>query len=299
MVEPSVPPMAWEEFCKAKAPFSIALDGYVKTGPRFDETGPWANFNHHEEVDRLATRATCAQVLMAIRQGLFETFTFRGMPDAYVYVNDCDEDVCTSWFLLRNSHLVRGAMNPLVNRLVGVEELMDTTAGGYPLPSETPVLQELAWVFEPYRRFRVSGEIDERDPFAFRMIIESVGGRIMEYIAGRGEKRELDTRYEKIGGGKNWSMIREIGTNAKTGMFADGIKAYVCVRELPNGKWAYTVGRVSQFIRFDVLKVLAALSEEERGEVPWGGGNTIGGSPRSLGSRLSPEEVTRIVNAVI
>lgn len=60
---------------KATEPFSIALDGYVNVGPRFDHEGPRVNFNHHEEVDRLATRATCGQVLMAIRQGLFTRST--------------------------------------------------------------------------------------------------------------------------------------------------------------------------------------------------------------------------------
>lgn len=63
------PPYAWESFVATKPPFSIALDGYVSTGPRFDATGPYLNANHHEEVDRLSTRATCAQILMALRQG--------------------------------------------------------------------------------------------------------------------------------------------------------------------------------------------------------------------------------------
>lgn len=34
------------------------------------DEGPRANFNHHEGVSRLETRATCGQVLLAIRMGL-------------------------------------------------------------------------------------------------------------------------------------------------------------------------------------------------------------------------------------
>lgn len=298
-MEPLRPVMSWEDFCKQVEPFSIAIDGYVAAGPRFDGAGPWANFNHHEEVDRLATRATCAQVLIAIRQGLFDCFSNNQMPAAIVYANDCDEDVCTSWFLLNNSHLAEHTINPLLNRLVSVEELMDATAGAYPLPASSPVLEELAWVFEPYRRFRVSGEIDKREARSFEAIVADVGNRIMRYVTGRGEKIPLDTRFEKVFSTSRWSMIREVGANAKTGMFASGIKAYVSARERTNGRWSYTVGRMSQFINFDVLKILNALSVAEGEGERWGGGNTIGGSPRASGSRMSPDEVMKIVNSVI
>ena len=91
-MRPTDPPMGWDEF-RAKTPkFSIALDGFVSTGPRFDGSGPWLNLNHHEDVDRLATRATCGQVLMALRQGLFTCFRDASGPRATVWVNDCDED---------------------------------------------------------------------------------------------------------------------------------------------------------------------------------------------------------------
>ena len=42
---------------------------------------------------------------MAIRQGLFRCFRDGSGPTARVYANDCDEDVCTAWFLLNNAHL--------------------------------------------------------------------------------------------------------------------------------------------------------------------------------------------------
>jgi hypothetical protein len=60
---------------------------------------------------------------------------------------------------------------------------------------------------------------------------------------------------------------------------------------------AYTVGRVSQFIPFDVPRVLAALSAVEG--ATWGGGNTIGGSPRAGGSKLSPKGVEVIISGLL
>ncbi len=73
-IEPDQDPLSWETFCKKTPPFSVAIDGYVSREPLFQEQGPRANFNHHEGVERLATRATCGQILISIRQGLFHCF---------------------------------------------------------------------------------------------------------------------------------------------------------------------------------------------------------------------------------
>ena len=84
-IEPKIPPLSWDDFVKTYPENSIALDGFV-TGPTHffkNEKGVWANFNHHEGVDRLSTRATCAQTLLAIRQGLIKSF----VGDIHLYVN--------------------------------------------------------------------------------------------------------------------------------------------------------------------------------------------------------------------
>ncbi len=293
-------PLTWEAFCAEKGPFSIALDGYVAAGPRFDPSGPRLNLNHHEEVDRLATRATCAQVLMALRQGLPECFRDDRGFRAEVFANDCDEDVCVSWFLLRHGSLAEHAINPLLNRLVAMEDALDATAGAYPYPVDLPALEELAWVFEPYHRFRAGGELDRRDAEAFGAVVTDVENRILQHVTGAGGSVPLDPRYRRAGGGPGWAIVEPVGAHARTGMFADGIRAYVSVRERPDGAWAYTVGRMSQFVSFDVPAILAALNAAEGcGADRWGGSGTVGGSPRVSGSRLPPTEVERIVNAVL
>lgn len=298
-MRPRAAPLRWEEFCGTHGPFSMALDGYVVAGPRFDPSGPRVNLDHHTEVDRLATRATCAQVLLAVCQGLFLSFCDASGPRANVYVNDCDEDVCTSWFLLKYAHLIDYVVNPLLNRLVSIVDVLDTTAGAYPFPVDLPVLQELAWVFAPYRQFRLAGGLDRKEPAEYVAVVEEVEDHILKHITGRGHKLPLDTRYEKIGGGPSWVMIREVGAQARTGVFADGVRAYVSVRPRPDGRWSYAVGRMSPFVPFDVPALLQALNRAEaNGRDSWGGGNMVGGSPRVAGSRLSPAEVERIVNGL-
>ena len=299
---PQIPPRTWAQFCAESEPFSIALDGYVADGPRFDPSGPRANFNHHEFVNRLATRATCAQVLIALRQGLFTRFCNSSGRRAVIYANDCDEDVCTSVFLLKHSHLVVGAMNPLINRLVSIEDALDTTAGAYPYPKDMPALGELAWVFQPYRRFRLSGGLDEKDPTAYEAVVTDVCDRISLYVAGKGRSVALDLRYNRLGGGEGWTLVEEIGANGRTGMFADGIRAYVSVRRRPDGNYTYTIGRMSLFIDFDLDAFCKALNRAEGltdAEDRWGGGDNAIGSPHVAGSKLPPAEVTAIIESVL
>ena len=302
-IRPQQPPYSWDAFLAAAPRFAVALDGYVGDGPRFDPAGPRVNFNHHENVSRLETRATCGQVLLALRQGLYQCFRDPEGPRATVFANDCDEDVCTSWFLLKHGHLAVHALNPLLDRLVSMEDLLDATAGGYPFPAGLPALRERAWVFDPYRRFRLSGEIDRKEAGAFQAVATEVEARILQHITGKGGELPLDVRYERLGGGDGWAMIRELGAQARTGVFADGIYAYVAVRMRPDARYTYTVGRMSPFIhRFRVPAMLEALNAAEGttgAQDRWGGGDTIGGSPRVAGSRLAPDAVASIVSEVI
>jgi len=300
-MRPQYEPLSWEQFCELTEPFAIAIDGYVDAGPLFQDSGPRLNLsNHHAGVDRLATRSTCAQVLLTIRQGLFTRFRDDSGARADVYCNDCDEDVCMSWFLLKYGYLAEHAINPVLNRLVVMEDLLEATAGAYPFPVDLPLLQELAWVFEPYRRHRLSGVLDQKDPDLYTGIVTEVEQRILRNVTGRGERITLDTRYERIDGGRGWAMVREIGAQAHTGILADGVQAYVTVHDRGDGRWNYTVGRMSPFIPFNVPRVLAALNAEEKEpEDRWTGGATIGMSSRTNGSRLSPKEIVRIVNSVV
>lgn len=287
----------WEDFCRESPKFSIALDGYVSGPPRYDPAGPHLSLNHHEEVDRLATRSTCAQVLMAIRHGLFERFRLNGEPEAKAYVNDCDEDVCLSIALLQNHHLVETASNPRLNRLVAMEDALDCTAGAYPFHKDLPILREMAWIFEPYRSFRARG--GSRDTTIQLCVICDVGHRIWSHVMGHGKELPLDMRYSRIGGGKGWAMVQEEGPQARTGMFADGIRIFLSVRERPDGRYQYVIGKMSPFLELDLVQLTRLLNEAEANPDLWGGGDAIIGSPRQAGSKLKPEEVGTLIDTLM
>ena len=164
-----------------------------------------------------------------------------------------------------------------------------------------PALRSLAWIFDPYRRFRLSGELDKRDAASFRAVIEDVSHRIELHVVGQGGEVNIDTRFERLGGGTGWSLVREVGAQAKTGLFAEGVRAFVSVRERPDGRWTYVVGRMSPFVRFDLAAIYRACNEVDApaGEQDrWGGSNTVGGSPRVRGSKMDPATLATLVDEV-
>lgn len=296
-VEPKTVPLTKEEFIKVAPVNSIALDGYVKGSPWFELSGPYANFNHHEDVCRLATRATCGQVLMAVRQGLFSTFLPVGKNKLHIFVNDCDEDVCLSVFLIKHGILAKNVSNPILNKLVFIEDAQDTTCGAYPFPPD----EKITWVFEPYRQFRLLGGLDRKDPLEYESIITDVENRIMQYVLGNAGSVEINTSFETIGGGPGWLLIKEIGTLAKTGVFLEGHKAYVSIRQRPNGNYTYSIGKMA-FWNLDLLKLFDKLNELENtspNSDKWGGGDNAGGSPRVNGSKLTPDIVQTCINAML
>ena len=295
--------MKWEDFINTKPRFSIALDGYVKGPPRFLIQGPYANFNHHEGVARIATRSTCAQVYYYIRLGLLDTFQKNGKPNARVYINDVDQDVCLSYWLLKNSEKLDGLRfdNVLV-QLILFEDILDASAGAYPISPDNPHIHRQAWIYAPYTQARTDGSIYNMSKDEMKDILRSVCARIDAAIDGRGGEIEVDTRYEKIGGGPGWQLIYEKGPYARTKLFSKKIRAYVSLIESRQGTYAYTIGKMSPFVMFPLERIYDALNNAEGLSSPencWGGSTIIGGSPRKTGSRLSPEKIQQVINDCI
>jgi len=288
-VEPMTHPMGFTEFCQYAPPNSSALDGFVACGPRYDPMGPWWCFNHHEEVERLYTRATCTQIAMAIRSGMYQQLRdTRGNRRPIAFVNDCDQDVCTAVWCMDNPDATAQIINPLLNRLLTIEDNLDTTAGAYPYAPDMEIIQEMAWIFEPYTRFRASGGISCRNASDFRGVIEDVYARIGQYMVGRCQRIELDTHYRTIFAGRGWSAIEELGLHGRTGAYHDGIKAYLSIKERTNGAHDVVVGRTSPFIPFPVASILARYNDIEADvDRRWGGSDMIGGSNRANGTMLS------------
>lgn len=304
-VEPGVV-LDWETFKAEKPPFSIALDGFVYGMTKFSAEGPYANFNHHEEVERLSTRSTCMQIYFSIMMGLFDTFQKDEKPFAHVYVNDADQDVCLSCWLLNNPEqvgLIR--WDKPLSRLIVIEDFLDASGGAFPFnDTKRPdsLLKRQAWIFEPYTAARRNRTLHAMDEKEMQNIIEAVGHRITLFSNSQSGILELDLTPKIIGGGTGWKMIEEKDGYARASLYASGTKAFVGMRQRKDGNYTYVVGKMSPFVTFPIIDIYHALNQVENltdKSNLWGGSDIIGGSPRRTGSSLPPNRVELIINEVL
>jgi hypothetical protein len=316
--------VTWEEFkaeSAARDTGSIGLDGYVYGRTRFERVSSHTgdtigvqNFNHHEEVGRLATYATCGQVELALVNGLDEGFRdHSGRFSAALFVNDSDQDVCAAVWLFRNKHLVEHGDNPSIGRFVRVANLLDMTAGSYPFNKDLPFLETLNWINGPYNRARLNGEISSRDPEVHRRIIDEVGSRIDRYVMGSAGAEPLDYQFETVDKNHNWVMIKEIGAQGKKGAIDLGNNVIITVRDQDPERIHVSFWRRSEWIKCDFPPLLDALNKAELAKLKelglvadsvealdanngWGGGDTTFGSPRSSGTKLSLETIGEVTD---
>lgn len=247
--------ISWDDFCQTKPPYSVALDGYVKDKTQRDINKKLANFDHHSNVDRLSTRSTAEQVFLEINLGLFETFKKNGKPEMNIFVNDCDEDTILSIWLLQNHERVKSHADPLVNKLVVCNDKLDSTGGIYPF-GETSQLRKMAWMFEPYRVARNSGHFSSMTSKEMNTVIEACLNRISKYTMGESEECSLDCAFKVLGGGKNWSLVKESSNFSRMVMFSSGINAIVSVIE----QGRYVIAKKSMWIEFPIEKILTFIN---------------------------------------
>jgi hypothetical protein len=295
------PAITREEFLATHPSHSIALDGYVFGEPwlAVDSRGPYRNFNHHESVDRSCTSSTCEQARRAVILGLYDLFRRDGARAATLFANDCDQDVCLSSWILMNPDR---ASEPLVRVISQIVDLLDMSAGVYPMPHERDLLGEVRWVFEPYVRARPT--LPGMTAATMRELISDVHHRLDRFTIGRAEVVPLAGDYRRIGGGPGWVLAEVTHQHAREKLVSSGVRAAIELYGRAGERYLYAIWRCSEYVvGFPVRKILAALNQAE-GLPPvdpagWGGADNVGGSPRGRGSALSPEAVEAIVNKVV
>ncbi|PIN89467.1 hypothetical protein COU60_03670 [Candidatus Pacearchaeota archaeon CG10_big_fil_rev_8_21_14_0_10_34_76] len=290
--------MSWDEFVKKTPRGSIALDGVVLGGPKYDEDTLHVNFDHHDGVAREATMSTARQVMFAIKGNLMKSLFWQtGLAKIPVYVNDPDQDVALSvWLLDRHKSLEGTQSIPIVNRLLELTDKLDITGGGYPMNLDDGLLSTHNWIFAPYNDLRKSGALASANEAVICSTLESMTGRIDQLVMGQAEKRELDTRHEILyDSPSGFKIVNEIGgSEARYFLFSQGLDAYISLVAIrPDNRNVWTVGRRSPYIPFpinELFGVYNALEGLPEGE-GWGGSNIVGGSSRKHGSGLSWEQL--------
>ncbi len=292
--------VSWEELRRYPVR-TIAVDGYCDSEPQASASGLRINIDHHRNVNPVATRSCCDQALIRVKMGLYDWFQVDGVPDATIYVNDCDQDVVwTTYILMHPEHADR----PKLKQFVRLEDLLDMSSGLYPIKNnrKSRAMRQMAWIMQPYAEVRSSGKLHELTGEEMEALILRMHKRIHRALFSRAPELKLDTRFESESRG-NWHFVREYGAQARMGMAEAGIKAFVTLVSEQEGVYHYALGRLPDYVLFPVPQILANLNKAEDVAADdkdrWGGGENRGGSPRGRGSKLNPDEVTAVVNKTI
>lgn len=181
---------------------------------------------------------------------------------------------------------VKNTENPILNKLISIEGKLDATSGLYPISKDSPLLRELAWIFDPFYKAKFNGLLATKDANIFRSIIID-GNRIKNYIVGNGDRLPINSGYKVLGGGAKWKLVEEQGIYSKSAMLADGINSFVSVKPMSEGRWSYVIGKSASYVKtFNLKKIFTELNKIEGSTTDkWGGADTIGGSPRACGSK--------------
>ena len=101
-----------------------------------------------------------------------------------------------------------------------------------------------------------------------------------------------------------WMLVEIDHQHARQKMVEAGVKAAIELFSRPGDRYVYSIWRRSEYIvDFPVAEILRELNVAE-GYAPndvrgWGGSENVGGSPRGVGSRLSPDQVQVVVDQVV
>ncbi len=252
-------------------PCSIALDGAVR-GAAFDNDARRYSFDHHDGVLRHIALATCEQVRDALLVGLDPTgFT--------VFVNDVDGDTIVAVWLLLHPARLRGPEGARVRALVDAVGRVDALG-----PAVGPALPLHRALGVPAGTAQSVAVLHER-----LAVLDAWWGSgaahdaVVEATAP--PRADADAVWLDASG--------DVVRGRVAGMAGLYAVADVGVLGEPaaDGTTAYTIGKRSEFVAYDVGAFLARMNAREPG---WGGGSTVGGAPRLPGgqrSRLSFDDV--------
>jgi hypothetical protein len=284
----------------------ILLDGAGNFGPLVDNDARLYNLDHHRSCIRAFTLATCEQALVIVVKGLDLA---RG--DWSIYANQPDLDtVLAIWVLLNHRRIrelsptSRDTLLPLV-RLEGAIDANGEVGAEY---SGLP--QDL------YRSTRATLDGLLARGETARM---ASGGDLLLFTAEM--LSELDAAiYGEEGGLSELAGIEQefghfaLGDDRVGVVGRDSAGIYAVERRLrelwgerlglialQTSSGVYTLRRTNLFARadlhpaYDLLNLVDRGASFRRGGSLWGGADDIGGSPRPLGSRLTPSELLELL----
>jgi len=270
---------------------SVALDGYVQ-GPFIDATRRRFSFDHHGNCLGLGTRASCEQVMHALRLGLDP----KGLG---IFLNHLDADgIVSAWLLLCPEKASRRMVRTWVCRLGEWDVLGPGLAG-----SESG---------ERFARF-VEAPLEGWSPGSGAIqslrILKDCLNQVDRWFDKPMERRlgspvTSEPAKVRIRDGGLWVLQGEF-TDAARKAYRGGAAVVLVVETLQQGGWRYGIASRSDLTGFPMTDLLRMLAQEELELQPdldpscnWGGGSSVGGSPRKADGSSSWMEPARVVDRI-
>lgn len=272
-------------------PKSIALDGSVR-GPFIDNKNKIYSFDHHDNCIRHVSSATCTQVLDALLLDF-------NANEYNIFVNDVDGDTVIAFALLQKPELAKNSYAKKITRIAG---LIDAHGPSYTFDEEE---QNILKIFQNNVTKKIY-ELKSQKKYAeydLKELLFECVENFYSMVDGKFEHLEEETKeffYELLPKtNSEWVMVKTDSYNIMQKLYSDGYNKFIVWNQQPNGSFAYSIAKKSEFVDFPVKDILNKLNEIETG---WGGGSTIGGAPRNLDgsrSKISPDEIVNIVNSIL
>lgn len=275
---------------------SIALDGAC-VGPQIDVDGERFSFDHHVNCIRLITAATCKQVFDALLLGFDPS-------NMNVYVNDVDGDTVLSVWLLLNWRLwkepcMQDHIRPLVN---AVAEL-DAHGPAYPISRPDLTWHFYANILQPLHTARQKQKALDMEKVFHECLAKMEEWWKSGLIPESCDRLPVQSYKIKEYDGFILVLIDKLQQGFRPpyplDFYEKGYDKLILCSSLPANRFRYVIARRSDFIKGyplpEIYEILNQLEQQHRGhplglEQQWGGGSTVGGSPRD-GSVLTPDIV--------
>jgi hypothetical protein len=288
-------------------PRVVLLDGVGQFGPLIDNTRQLYNLDHHEQVLRAFTLATCEQALVLVVKGLE-----LDKGDWTLYANEPDLDTVLAIWVLLNYRRVRDLspeardrLAPLL-RLEGAIDANGREVGewcGLPGAELARTRERLDRLFEREQAIKRRGAWREIDLAQFTLRMLGEVDRLVYSPEELGEVASVEHEYGHVGIGRDKiaivvrdpAGIYEVERKLRS-IWGDRLGLIALHRDRQD----YTLRRtgladVDLERAYGRLNLLDPAVDGRPPEKRWGGSDEIGGSPRPGGSRLAPAELLRVL----